>query len=421
MRNLTVAIVLATTALSGSALARDKAWYVGLEGGGMLVENYHFRLTDTAGVRTPDAVRVKNSAGFDVDGNVGYDFGIFRTEFEVGYKQANFRGININQALNNFGTAGVSGPANYGEAFDRSSALSFMANAMLDVGDQNAWSGFVGGGAGVARVELKGLRYVRAAPAIVDDSDTHFAWQAIAGVRRHITDNVDIGLKYRFFNVPDLKFRTANGEQLKDRFRSHSLLLTLAYNFGEVAAPPPPPVTTPTPPPPPPQLPPPPPPAVQPGPFLIFFDWDRSVITPEASQVLDRAIEQFRSTGQTSVALAGHTDKSGTANYNMGLSMRRANATKAYMTAHGVPDSVIATQGFGESRPLVETADGVREPQNRRVEITFAGGGSGGAMASTAPADASAPPPTPRADASSPGPVTSTTTTNTDTTTAPKQ
>lgn len=98
----------------------------------------------------------------------------------------------------------------------------------------------------------------------------------------------------------------------------------------------------------------------------------------------------------------------------MGLSMRRANATKAYMTAHGVPDSVIATQGFGESRPLVETADGVREPQNRRVEITFAGGGSGGAMASSAPTGA---PATSSSDTS----VTSTGATTTNTTTTPNQ
>jgi outer membrane protein OmpA-like peptidoglycan-associated protein len=46
------------------------------------------------------------------------------------------------------------------------------------------------------------------------------------------------------------------------------------------------------------------------------------------------------------------------------------------MSAHGVPDSAMSTEAYGESRPLVETADGVREPQNRRVEITF-GPGSG--------------------------------------------
>jgi outer membrane protein OmpA-like peptidoglycan-associated protein len=46
---------------------------------------------------------------------------------------------------------------------------------------------------------------------------------------------------------------------------------------------------------------------------------------------------------------------------------------KAYMAGKGVPEGSMTTEAFGESRPLVETADGVREPQNRRVEITFSG------------------------------------------------
>ena len=80
--------------------------------------------------------------------------------------------------------------------------------------------------------------------------------------------------------------------------------------------------------------------------------------------------------GQAQVVLAGHTDRSGPDQYNVGLSQRRADTVKAYLAGHGIPDGVMTTQAFGESRPLVETADGVREPQNRRVEITF-GPGSG--------------------------------------------
>ena len=105
----------------------------------------------------------------------------------------------------------------------------------------------------------------------------------------------------------------------------------------------------------------------------MFFDWDKSLITAEGAQILDRAAEQYAATGQTSIALAGHADKSGKDDYNVRLSQRRADAVKAYMATKGVPDSVITTEAFGESRPLVDTADGVREPQNRRVEITFGG------------------------------------------------
>jgi outer membrane protein OmpA-like peptidoglycan-associated protein len=60
----------------------------------------------------------------------------------------------------------------------------------------------------------------------------------------------------------------------------------------------------------------------------------------------------------------------------MGLSQRRADSVKQYLAGKGVPDTALTTQAFGETKLLVQTADGVREPQNRRVEITF-GPGSG--------------------------------------------
>ena len=74
--------------------------------------------------------------------------------------------------------------------------------------------------------------------------------------------------------------------------------------------------------------------------------------------------------------IAGYADRSGSPGYNQGLSDRRATNVRGYMTSHGVSDSAITTQGFGESNNRVPTADGVRELQNRRVEIGF-GPGSG--------------------------------------------
>jgi outer membrane protein OmpA-like peptidoglycan-associated protein len=103
----------------------------------------------------------------------------------------------------------------------------------------------------------------------------------------------------------------------------------------------------------------------------VFFDWDKSDITPDAAAILDNAISQYTNCGNAAVMLAGHADRSGSAKYNVGLSQRRADAVKAYFVAHSIPDGVISEQAFGESRPRVETADGVREVQNRRVEITY--------------------------------------------------
>ncbi|MBC2664687.1 OmpA family protein, partial [Novosphingobium flavum] len=76
------------------------------------------------------------------------------------------------------------------------------------------------------------------------------------------------------------------------------------------------------------------------------------------------------------IMLAGYADRSGTPKYNVALSGRRNDSVQGYLTSHGVPGSAITAQAFGETNPRVPTADGVRELQNRRVEITY-GPGSG--------------------------------------------
>ena len=105
------------------------------------------------------------------------------------------------------------------------------------------------------------------------------------------------------------------------------------------------------------------------APFIVYFDWDRSDITAEAASILDTIVANYGCKAR--VNLAGYTDRSGAAEYNVFLSQNRANSVRAYLVSNGISRSVIATQAFGESRPRVPTADGVREPANRRVEITF--------------------------------------------------
>src|SRR3546814_15003422 len=111
-----------------------------------------------------------------------------------------------------------------------------MVNGLLDFGDDDGLQGFVGGGAGVARVSVEP---VFAGP-FLDDSDTGFAWQAIAGVRAPLSDSIDVGLKYRFFNADNLDLVDQTGRDVSTRFRSHSLLGTLTFNFGGAEPPPPP-------------------------------------------------------------------------------------------------------------------------------------------------------------------------------------
>jgi len=376
MRKFVLVAALASTMLAGPAFAKDNAWYIGVGAGANLMQNQIFDINNAAGtVTTTDAIRNKYEIGYDVGGNIGYDFGPFRGEFEVAYKNNNLDVVNFDRVIppiSLFNSVGVPGVGAFPGADGNARVLSFMVNGLIDFGGKGSNLGaFIGGGAGVARVQLSDLQSAKFGRAFIDDSDTGFAWQVLAGVYKPISKHVDLGLKYRFFNVPSVNTFTTNGLATDSNYRSHSLMVTLAYNFftEEAPLPPPAPVAAPAPV----ALPPCPPAAVTPGPFLVFFDWDESSITAEASAILDRAAEQYAATGQTSVALAGHADKSGKDDYNVRLSQRRADAVKAYMVAKGVPDSVIATEAFGESRPLVDTADGVREPQNRRVEITFSG------------------------------------------------
>lgn len=377
MRKLAVTLALATTALSTPALARDDAWYVGVEGGAMLVEDIKFDV----GTAT-DAATVHHKAGWDADATVGYDFGPFRAEAEVGYRSASVNRLTstVTQPYrSSTGAALNAAPGDYSYAGGRSTALSFMVNGLLDFGEDTGVQGFVGGGVGVARVKSKvGLNtYANT----LDDSDTVFAWQAIAGIRAPLTDSIDVSLKYRFFNADNVKLTDASGRVWDGRFRSHSILGGLTFNFGAPEAPAPAPTPTPEPTPTPTWTPTPEPtptPTVvcTPGPYIVFFDWDKSDITPEAASILDNAISNYQNCGNAQVMLAGHADRSGSASYNVGLSQRRADSVKAYLTARGIGAGAISTEAFGESKPRVETADGVRELQNRRVEVTY-GPGSG--------------------------------------------
>ncbi|MBJ7442370.1 MAG: porin family protein, partial [Sphingopyxis sp.] len=236
MRKLAVAVALASTALASPALARDDSWYVGVGAGVMIVEDLDLDIGTAA-----NAAAIDHRKGYDFEGVVGYDFGGFRAEVEVGFREADIKS-------GRFAAPGIPGNAS-GSSITQfvgntdlngdTNALSFMVNGMLDFGDDDGLQGFVGGGAGVARVSVEP---VFAGP-FLDDSDTGFAWQAIAGVRAPLSANWDVGLKYRFFNVDNLDLVDQRGRDVSTRFRSHSILGTLTYNFGgapePVVAPPP--------------------------------------------------------------------------------------------------------------------------------------------------------------------------------------
>ena len=241
MRNYLLAAV-AAAAIATPAMARDKSGYIGIEGGAMIVEDMDFDARGTTGSFN-DFLSVDHKVGYDVDAIAGYDFGAVRAEAEVAYKRAKHDGYTLNST-----NPGANG---------QSSALSLMGNLLLDFGNDEGFSGFVGGGAGIARTRI---RYSSATPVgNFRNSDSGFAYQAIAGVRHPISQNIDLGLKYRFFNAKvrdDVSgFNAATigaNSRLDSRFRSHSLLASLIFNFGAPLPPPAPVVIEAAPPPPPP-------------------------------------------------------------------------------------------------------------------------------------------------------------------------
>jgi outer membrane protein OmpA-like peptidoglycan-associated protein len=104
---------------------------------------------------------------------------------------------------------------------------------------------------------------------------------------------------------------------------------------------------------------------------MVFFDLNKATLVPNAAAILDNVTAAYASCGNRQVTISGYADRSGTAKQNMVMSRERANAVRAYLIAHGVPKANIVTRALEDSQPLIETKKGVKEPQNRRVEITF--------------------------------------------------
>jgi iron complex outermembrane receptor protein len=113
---------------------------------------------------------------------------------------------------------------------------------------------------------------------------------------------------------------------------------------------------------------PPPPPVAAARMYLVFFDWDRADLTARAREIVAAAAASSTHE-QTRIEVNGYTDRSGTPAYNQKLSVRRAETVQSELVRDGVAPGEISIHGYGENNPLVPTAQGVREPQNRRVEI----------------------------------------------------
>jgi OOP family OmpA-OmpF porin len=206
--------------------------------------------------------------------------------------------------------------------------------------------------------------------------------------RKEVNAKAGVGLEYKFTEALSTRFEIER-YRLKDGLRNRADLnyasVSLIYKLGRpvtqaVVYTPPPAVEQPAPPPvvqtP---LPPPPPPAPVPTSEKVsfaaetLFDFDKAVVKPAGKAALDDLLSKLQGMNTEAIITVGHTDSIGTSAYNQKLSLRRANAVKAYLVSKGVEPSRIYVEGKGETQPVASNKTAAGRAQNRRVTVEVVG------------------------------------------------
>ena len=104
-----------------------------------------------------------------------------------------------------------------------------------------------------------------------------------------------------------------------------------------------------------------------------FFDFDKSVLKPEGKAKLDDLVSKVKNINLEVIIAVGHTDSVGTDAYNQKLSVRRAEAVKAYLVSKGIEKNRVYTEGKGEKQPIADNKTKEGRAKNRRVEIEVVG------------------------------------------------
>jgi outer membrane protein OmpA-like peptidoglycan-associated protein len=332
---LALSVALGATA-ARAQMAAPAGWYLGPEGGWTLLPDQTFSGSGSGTESYSD--------GFNVGMRAGYLWGPWRFEGEFSYRR--------NRLNSSLLTSPVVLPANPGG--DRH-AYAEMFNVLYDFNIGWAVTPHLGAGIGAAQQTQTGS--FPGPGNGVHSTSTDFAYQGIAGVRWWASPNVALDIDYRYFATLDPTFTSDSGLTTKSAYGTHNVTASLTMLFG---APPPPPAP----------IPPAPPPSAAKV-FIVFFDWDRDTITPEGMAIIQQAADAYKAGAMVQIQVTGYTDRSGSAGYNQRLSERRANNVAKALARLGVPQNQMAVSGRGENDNRVPTADGVREPQNRRVEIVF--------------------------------------------------
>jgi OOP family OmpA-OmpF porin len=346
-RALTGAIL--SLILAEPAAAGAQGWYLSLEGGAGAVGDWdHTRTKWTyCGPEIKDAVAVFDN-GWAAFGAAGYALGQWRIEAEGGFQQNGVESyVKEKWRGKTWAVPDVGGEL---------TEASLMINVIYDVPIFERFSLAIGLGAGgdYARFELD-------TPwTPVNEEDWHFSYHGIAGLNYALTQLTVVFVNYRFANVRDIRFQPTDVVELAgDDFQKHAATAGVRFALSAPASPPPaPPPATPA-------------PVPLEREFMVFFGFNRWSLSPQALATIKDAAGSVRASGSAAIRVIGHADRAGSIAYNKALSLRRAKSVEKALISEGVAGEAISISGRGESEPMVPTADGVRESQNRRVHISF--------------------------------------------------
>jgi OOP family OmpA-OmpF porin len=345
--------------ISTAALADDPTFgpYVTVTGGLALQRN----VTPSG---SGDGTALRFDDGYTTTGAFGWGFGNgLRGELELGWHDSAEKSAFSQGALGTPFSISNSG---------RVTQKTVFANALYDFDTGTKWTPHIGFGLGWDDANVDNVSTLAGGPAFASHGNV-FAYQAIAGLEYAVGPGLRLGVEGRYIGTSDLNAISNNAvtggiNETSYSLGSVNILATMRIDFG--VAPTPAPAVVP--PPPPPVTPPVAPVAKVPEAareFQVFFDFNKSDITGVAAKIIQAAADTVKAGKFAHLTVTGHTDTVGSAQYNQGLSERRADAVKKQLIADGVPGGEIATLGVGKTGLLVPTKDGVREAQNRRATI----------------------------------------------------
>lgn len=384
-----------STAMISGAFAQERTGYYGALGAGVVLESDGFDMEGTSTDPT-----------FNVDADLGPNvaiYGALGQYFPHGFRGEIELATRTQQVESIFGDTvmGLEGPVGTFAGFPKNSDLgditanTLMLNLFKDVAiaRADAFTFSIGAGIGVAELKADFENFESPDQTIggpqfsntIEFTDTEYApaIQGLIGLAYDFTDSMQVDLRYRYLTTADADMTgIVNGARgvIDADYTASEVIAGFRWNWGGTVAAPAPapvefkdcwdgssiPVTATC------------PPLIEDedvmmemDPLVVYFDYDKSNLSEAAQTLITARAEEALEGDVSGVGVTGHTDSSGSSAYNQALSTRRASVVRDALVSNGIASSIITVDALGESKPAKPTADGVREPLNRRTEVTF--------------------------------------------------